>query len=464
MNDLGAALKNRGLKVAGALLLAGVLSPLGAAAQAVSSADGEPAIPESALPGAHAELMGRTVEQVRVTAAGEEPGEWPKNLPLQPGDPLDRGKLRESLHMLYRSGRFSQLEADAKLLPSGGVAVEFRATPRYFNGSVTASGLPKGGPRESQVVSTGRLELGTEFTETKLKDSEDQILRLLHDNGYWQAQLHPELTRHEDTQQVDVHFRIVAGPRARIGTLTVTGDPTLSAEQAVSISHMHPGRQVKREMLRRAVERLRKRYVRQDRLRAELTAGLPVFHPESNTVDYSIVVDRGPVVDIGVEGYKLARSKLKRYVPVWEEHAVDEDLLNEGRRNLRDYLESLGYFHATVQVRKEEDASHERQRIVYTIDPKGRHRLRAIQIEGNKRFDRATLRERMGTRVSSFLLKSGRYSQSLVNQDLKAIEALYQANGYATVKATSQVIDDYERWQRVHWCEWGAWTSGGRMQ
>ena len=461
MNDRVAALKIRGTRVAGALLLAGVLLPFGAAAQAVSPADqsslpskpseglpGTPlqpsAIPESALPGGHAELMGRTVEEVRFTGAVEEPDGWLKKLPLQAGDRLERGKLRESLRVLYRSGRFAELEADAQLLPSGGVAVEFRATSRYFNGPVTVSGLPKGGPGETQVVSTGRLELGTEFNEAKLKDSEDRILRLLRESGYWQAELHSELTRHEDTQQVDVHFRIQAGPQARMGKLAVTGDPTLSAEEAVLISHMKPGRLVKRELLQRGVERLRKRYVKQNRLRAELTAGLPVFHLESNTVDYSIQVDRGPVVDIGVEGYKLPRSKLKRYVPVWEEHAVDEDLLNEGRRNLRDYLESQGYFHATVQVRQDEDAAHDRQHIVYTIDPKSKHRLRAIQIEGNRRFDRATLRERMGTQVSSFLLKSGRYSQSLVNQDLKAIEALYQANGYASVKATSQVIDDYE--------------------
>jgi len=403
----------------------------------------ESAIPESALAGEHPELMGRTVEEVQITAAGEEPGGWLKKLPLQPGDRLQRDKLRESLRMLYRNGRFAELEVDAKLLPSGGVAVEFRSKPRYFSGSVTASGFPKGGPGESQVVSTGRLELGTEFNEIKLKDSEDRILRLLHDSGYWQAEVHTELERHEDTQQVDVHFRMVPGQPARMGKLTVTGDPTLSAADAIQITRMRPGRRVKREMFQRGVERLRRRYVKQNRLRAELTAGLPVYHPENNTVDYSIEVDRGPVVEIGVEGYKLPRSKLKRYVPVWEEHAVDEDLLNEGRRNLRDYLESQGYFNATVQVRQDEDKEHDRQRVVYNIDPKEKHRLRAIEIQGNKRFDRATLRERMGTRVSSFLQKSGRYSQSLVTQDLKAIEALYRANGYESVKVTSQVIDDW---------------------
>ena len=38
----------------------------------------------------------------------------------------------------------------------------------------------------------------------------------------------------------------------------------------------------------------------------------------------------------------------------------------------------------------------------------------------------------------------GHYSQSQVADDLQAIETLYQANGYPSVKATSQVIYDYQ--------------------
>ena len=88
-----------------------------------------------------------------------------------------------------RPGALPKLEAEATVLPSGGVAVEFRTKPNYFNGAVTVTGLPKIGPSETQVVSTGRLELGAQFTEEKLKESESRILGLLHDNGYWKAQV-----------------------------------------------------------------------------------------------------------------------------------------------------------------------------------------------------------------------------------------------------------------------------------
>ena len=204
------------------------------------------------------------------------------------------------------------------------------------------------------------------------------------------------------------------------------------------------------DLLQRAVARLRKRYVKQRRLRAQLTAGVPVFHPESNTVDYTFEVERGPVVDIRAEGMQLSRGKLKRYVPVYEEHAVDEDLLNEGRRNLRDYLQGQGYFDAVVQVRQDEDAEHDREHIVYSIQRGQQHRLRAIDVVGNKRFDTATLRERMGTQVSSVLQPHGRYSQAILANDLQAIKNLYLANGYESVKVTQRSAGRLRRRSRRH--------------
>ena len=117
-------------------------------------------VPESALPGAETGLLGRVVEEIRVLVAGGQESGWLKEIPLKVGERLERDKVRESLRALYRSGRFAEVEADATVLPSGGVVVEFRTKPNYFNGNVTVTGLPKGGPNDSEVVSTAGLELG----------------------------------------------------------------------------------------------------------------------------------------------------------------------------------------------------------------------------------------------------------------------------------------------------------------
>ena len=378
-------------------------------------------------------------------AAGSEAvqTELLRKIPLKIGATLERRNVRESLRVLFETGRFVEVEADATVLASGGVAVEFRSSPNYFNGNITASGLPKGGPSGVQVVNTGRLELGMLFTEAMLKDSESRILRLMQDNGYWRTEVDAKLNRHQDTQQVDVEFQVKPGEVARVGKLTVQGDPTLSADDALAICRMQPGKRVRGDLLQKAVARLRKRFIKQKRLRAQLTVGVPVFHAESNTVDYTFEVERGPVVDIQAEGVSLSRGKLKHLIPVYEEHAVDEDLLNEGRRNLRDYLQGQGYFDAAVQVRQEEDAKLDQQHIVYVVQRGQQHKLRAIEFAGNKRFNTATLRERMGTQISVMLLPHGHYSQAILANDLQAIKNLYLANGYQSVQVTSEVVDDY---------------------
>ncbi|MDR3764586.1 MAG: POTRA domain-containing protein [Acidobacteriota bacterium] len=427
-------------------------APLAAAAKSTVTAQNAPAtqlpgtgtISEEALPGARAvAMLGRTLESVRVvtTRTDQENAGLLARLPLKAGGVLDRESLRLALQRLFASGRFAAVEAEVTLLDSGRVALEFHTQPYYFNGEVTVSGLPRNGPSDVQAIHAGQLELGVLFSEASLKDSEERIERLLRDSGYFQAKVTARQTRHAATQQVDVEFVIQAGAPAKVGKFAVSGDAGISNAEAVALCRMSPGRRVRGDLLQKAVARLRKRYIRQRRLRAQLTAGVPVFHAESNSVDYVIEVTRGPVVDVRAEGFPLRKGRLRRLVPIFEEHAVDEDLLNEGRRKLRDYLQGQGYFDATVQVRQN-DAANGEQYIVYAIQAGRQRHLRAVAIDGNHRFESATLRERMSTQVASALVPYGHYSQALISSDLDSIKSLYLSNGYPDVKVASEVQDD----------------------
>ncbi len=98
---------------------------------------------------------------------------------------------------------------------------------------------------------------------------------------------------------------------------------------------------------------------------------------------------------------------MKKLVPVYQENSVDDDLLNEGRRNLRDYLQTKGYFDATVEVDRQPSPEKNHLDIVYKIDPGIRHKLVSVKMEGNKYFDTETIRERMAVQPSSLLLPNG---------------------------------------------------------
>src|SRR5205823_3819112 len=83
-------------------------------------------------------------------------------------------------------------------------------------------------------------------------------------------------------------------------------------------------------------------------------------------------------------------GKLKALVPIYEEHAVDNDLLVEGTRNIRDYLQSKGYFEAQVEFKPQRVVNDEAN-IDYLINQGKRHRLVAITVRGNEYFRTAVL-------------------------------------------------------------------------
>ena len=151
----------------------------------------------------------------------------------------------------------------------------------------------------------------------------------------------------------------------------------------------------------------------------------------------------GPIVDIRVQGANFSRAVLKRNIPVYEENAVDEDLLNEGRRNLRNYAQTQGYFEAEVNVKKEFDESANRLHIIYVVEKGDKHRLTNIYISGNNYFTQEMIRERMQIQPAGRLLSQGLYSQSLLTRDEDSIVDLYHANGFGQAKLTSSVRDDY---------------------
>jgi len=146
---------------------------------------------------------------------------------------------------------------------------------------------------------------------------------------------------------------------------------------------------------------------------------------------------------IYARGYKISKRTLKKQIPVYEENAVDDDLLNEGKRDLLDYLQTRGHFDAKVEILKETDAKT--MQVIYQIDPGALHKLVLVEITGNKDFlDTAKLKSYLQIQSTSRLLSHGRYSETLLKGDVATLEALYRSSGFRQVKIETKVDDNYE--------------------
>ena len=361
-------------------------------------------------------------------------------LPQKAGAPLNRADVRDSIRTLYATGRFADIQAD--VVPSGdGVLLTFANSANFFVGAVDAEGGPAR-PTMNQIINGSKFQLGELYTRDKLDSALENIRQLMQEGGYYKARVTAESTQNAATQQVDILFHITPGAQAHVGEVKVTGASGLSVAEVQKIAHMTPGDLITSARVRGSLQRLRKKFQKQSRALAQVSIAEQPYHAETNAVDFTYQIDPGPVVVIYARGYPVSRGVLKKEIPVYEENAVDDDLLNEGTRNLLDYLQTRGLFDAKVEIQKETDAKT--LRVIYQIDPGPVHKLVKVEITGNKDFmDTKSLLARMEIQPASRFLSHGRYSGILLKSDVAMLEALYRSNGFREVKIETNVDDNY---------------------
>jgi Outer membrane protein/protective antigen OMA87 len=342
--------------------------------------------PQQSLPPA---TVGGTGYEGRNVQSVDVPGASPRDrqhllelLPQKAGTPLDREQVRESIRVLYGTGRFADIEAE--VTPSSdGVQLRFMTSPNFFVGAVNVEGAPSR-PTANQIVNSAKLVLGELFTREKLNRALENIRQLMLENGFYKARVTVESTTNVENQQAAILFHVSPGSQAHVGMVTVTGTSTLAPIEVQRLAHMNPGERVTASRVSDSLQRLRKRFQKQNRALAQVSIVAQNYHPETNALDFRFQIDPGPVVLISARGYHISRGTLKKQIPVYEENAVDDDLLNEGRRNLLDYMQTRGHFDASVDIKKETD--EKTMRVIYEIEPGPIHKLELVRITGTRIF------------------------------------------------------------------------------
>jgi outer membrane protein assembly factor BamA len=368
-----------------------------------------------------------------------------QQLPLKAGEPLDPAKVSASVRRLFASGRYRDIAVDGER-NGDSVTVIFVGTPRYFVGRVSIAGV-KDDRLASLLEYATKLQPGTEFTQAAIPAGTEGVKQALASSGYFQPTITPSTTvddTGDDTgDQVNAVYTVAIGPQARIGNVTLEGtDPGFTPQEFRKKGKLKQGSKVTRETTSNALTRLRAQYQKQDRLEATATLQKQTYNSPRKQLDYDFHANQGPVVKVLVEGTKLSASRLKLLVPIYEEGTIDNDLLNEGTYNIKDFLFREGYFDATVSVRVTGEGT-QAESVIYAVTLGVRHRVNSVTITGNHYFETDLLKERMQVQKADAYLRNGRYSPTLMKSDEDAILALYRANGFnkATIATATKDID-----------------------
>ena len=373
----------------------------------------------------------------------------PTGLAVEIGKPLQRGEVAASLRTIYQSGDYADLRAVATRV-EGGIRLDFVARENLFINQVVIEGL-KAPPSDASAAAAMQLSLGQPYRAADLEEAINRLREALHEEGLYHAKVMAERQPHPDTHQMDVVVHIESGPRVRLRNVELLNNSHYPAPVLLRLFKLKPGSELTIARAQQGTEHIRKYLEKQGHLSARVSVRRGEYNAQENTLPLTLEVTEGPRVLVEVVGAKFSRSTLKKLVPVFQEGSVDTDLLEEGKRNLRERLEREGYFDATVDYAtaerqvdgKRSDWKGSEEVITYTVNRGDRHKLLRIEFQGNRYFSSSLLRSRLSIAPSSFEIRA-RFSRRLLDSDVLSMKSLYAANGFLSASVEGRIQDDYE--------------------
>ena len=368
------------------------------------------------------------------------------------GAPYSEANIQATAQALKNAGNFPKVQVSVEPEVAG-LRINFLLEPAYYLGMVEFPGAAKYFPytRLLQVVN---LPDEDPYDPARIPVGESALLEFLHKNGYFQAKVHAEPTIDDSRQLVSVSFVVEMGKQARIASLQLEGPDnpesaqllraTKSLRARLSGGLLKPGKPYTPERISAATTLMKSRLTRQHRLASSIHENPPRYNPETNRVNVSFKVEVGPVVNIRTVGARLtvipflAARQMKKLIPIYSEGTIDQDLVEEGRRNLADYFQKKGFYH--VKVTTDFQKQPNQILVVYTIDRGTKHKVDRILFHGNYDLSAKELMEQV-TVKKSHIWTHGSVSQKLLKQSADNILALYRDRGYEEIKVTPRAVD-----------------------
>src|SRR6267378_4113967 len=288
-------------------------------------------------------VTGVAEEEPRIVAIrivkedGQVLSDSPSGIAVEIGKTLDRGKIAESLRALYRTGDYTDLKAVVTPVADG-VRLDFVVRENLFFNQVRIEGLTAP-PSDASAAAAMQLTLGQTYRQVAVNEALERLRETLRDEGLYQAEVSAETVPHAETHQMDIVVHVKPGPRALVGIIQLKNGTEYRDAEILSRLKMKAGGQITSARLQRGTDRIRKYLVKKGHLSGRAGAHRGNYDAARNAIPLDLDVTEGPLVKVTLTGAKFSKGELKKLIPIYQEGAVDTDLLEEGKRNVRERLE-----------------------------------------------------------------------------------------------------------------------------
>jgi outer membrane protein insertion porin family len=324
-------------------------------------------------------------------------------LPVNIGDRLDIGRVREAIRALYATGFFRdvQLRRDGDVL-----VVVVLERPSIESFEITGNKDIKTEDLQKSLRNVG-LATGKTFDRSVLEDVKQYLTDQYFSRGKYALRINTsvqELTGNRIKVKIEIH----EGKRARIRQINVVGSQAFSNSELQRqfelktpnwASWYRQDDRYSRESLQGDLERLRSFYMDRGYANFRIDSQQVAISPEKDDIFITINVDEGHVYklsQIKLAGqFVVPEAELRRLLQVAPGQIYSRKSISDTQQLIQNRLGADGYAFAKADPVPTVNEATREISLTFYIDPANRVYVRNINFEGASRTNDEPLRREM---------------------------------------------------------------------
>jgi outer membrane protein insertion porin family len=363
----------------------------------------------------------------------------------KPGEPFSQEKVKQTATAIKSAGKFQEVRIQVE--PEfNGVRILYIVEPAVYFGIFQFPGAENF--PYSKLLQVSNYPIQTPYNMGDVEEDRKKLATFFQQEGYFDVSVNPEVRVDQGHEIANVVYAVSLSRRAKFGDVEIAN---VSPAQAAQLTHsiqslsarlraaaVRPGKAYHHSTLDRAARVLQSGLQSQGWLGAHVKLVGVEYHADTNRADIHFNVGLGGKTQVRIEGAHIWSWTRKSLLPVYQGVGVDDESVQEGRRALESYFQAKGFF--DVKVETQLNKSNSGDTITYKIIKQPKHRVEVVTIAGNSSISSTQLTPHLVVQ-RKHMFSAGRFSDQLVRTSVKNLTAVYQSEGFSSVKVTAEVLN-----------------------
>ncbi len=391
------------------------------------------------------QFHGKQISQIEINA---EPfinkKEMKRLLDFGTGSVYSEKLIQKGIETIFLKGFFSDIIVDAKEDTTGKVKLTFTLIPKTRIANIEFTGNDFFWDSDLTEIIT--IRENDEFYDKNIAQSVKKLKRYYKSVGFINADIHYKINQLSDPYKREVIFEVDEGDYAVIDKISLTfPNIEFDEDKILDVINIDIGDRLSETLIKEAGTRLDEYLI--DNKYYDLDK-IKFVYEETQKVRLNVVVDVPYKVKINFIGNEIySDKKLSSFFNFIKHKSSDIKVIEENYiSEMLNFYRSKGFYFAKITVGKKTQEPQDRftikdgEKVIDIYVDEGRKvRIVTLIFTGNtvhsdNRLANQTLTRKSGTFINEYLV------QSVLNNDIKALEYLYQKKGYLDVSIQPKLL------------------------